>query len=159
MLSMELLAMLAAASIGGSAADGRFQDLDALDSQISAAVAAGGRPVPIDRRIKLANCPQTPEISNVAGGAVAVRCPALGWRIRVSVDPAAVPSAASLSEIVVRRGDSIELVVEGRGYSASALGTSLDEGGAGSRIRVKIPTSAVPVPATVVRAGVASISG
>ena len=42
MLSMELLAMLAVASIGGSAADGRFQDLDALDSQISAAVAAGG---------------------------------------------------------------------------------------------------------------------
>ena len=158
MLGIELLVMLAA-SIGGSAADGRFQDLDALDSQVAAAVAAGGTPVPIDRRIKLANCPQTPEVSNVAGGAVAVRCPALGWRIRVSVEPAVGPSAASASEIVVRRGDSVELVVEGRGYSASALGTSLDEGGAGSRIRVKIPTSAVPLSAIVVRAGVASISG
>ena len=159
MLSMELLAMLAAASIGGSAADGRFQDLDALDAQVAASVAAGGTPVPIDRRIKLAKCPQEPEISQAAGGAVAVRCPALGWRIRVSVEAAGAPPAASLSEIVVRRGDSIELVVEGRGYSASALGTSLDEGAAGSRIRVKIPTSAVPVPAIVVRAGVASISG
>src|SRR4029079_19276639 len=99
MLGMDLLAMLAAATVGGSASDGRFQDLDALDSQIAAGLADGAAAVPIDRRIKLANWPQHPEIPNVAGGAVAVRCPALGWRIRVSVKAAPLPSGASVSEI------------------------------------------------------------
>lgn len=159
MLSVKLLVGLMAGLVGVAAADQRFQDLDELDAQVAAAVGDAGAPVPVDRRIKLANCPQAPEISQIANGAVVVRCAAIGWRIRVPVEAAAGLSAETASQIVVRKGDSVELLVQGRGYSASAIGTSLDEGGEGTRVRVKIPTSPVPLPAVVVRAGVVSISG
>jgi flagella basal body P-ring formation protein FlgA len=152
------LLMVLATTVGSvSAAAATYQDLDALDARIASTLDGAQSPVPIDRRIRLASCPEEPEISPVAAGAVSVRCGPLGWKIRVAVNgssPAAVPAA-----IVVRRGDPVEIIARGAGFSVSSSGTALDEGSAGKTIRVKIPTSTSPVPAVVVRAGVASISG
>lgn len=138
------------------ASHGGFQDLDALDARIAAALGGTGTAVSIDHRIKLAACPEEPQISPVAAGALSVRCPSLGWKIRVAVSGAsdAEPSSVPL----VHRGDTIEVVAAGSGYSASSVGTALDEGRAGSQVRVKIPTSTAPLAATVARAGVVTIS-
>lgn len=151
-MPIHLLTGLAAAAMS----PGSFQDLDALDARVAALVGGGGAAVPIDRRIKLAACPEDPVISRIAGSAVSVRCPSLGWKIRVAASQS--PSVDAPVEPIVHRGDTIELVVEGEGYSASSVGTAVDEGGAGSLIRVKIPTSPSPVSATVSRVGVATIS-
>lgn len=134
-----------------------FQDLDALDARVTASLSGSAAAVPIDRRIKLAPCPDDPEISAPAAGALSVRCPALGWRLRVTLTGAPGISGTP-TPVVVHRGDAIELVAHGSGYSVTSVGTALEEGAAGASIRVKIPTSASPVAAVIARSGVASIS-
>lgn len=133
-----------------------FQDLAALDARV-AAVAAPGAAVPIDKRIKLAPCPNEPEVSLPAAGAVAVRCAALGWKLRVALTGAAAAQGEPAAPLI-RRGDTIEIVARGGGYSVSSAGTALEDGAPGASIRVKIPTSPSPVTAVVARAGVASIA-
>ncbi|HET6943145.1 MAG TPA: flagella basal body P-ring formation protein FlgA [Sphingomicrobium sp.] len=156
MNGFRILPGLAALFLAAKSMAAGYQDLDALDARIASTVH--GTTVPIDRRIRLAQCPVEPEISPSSGGALAVRCPSLGWKLRVAVSSYGDPSG-SLAEILVRRGDLVELVVRGAGYSASAPGTALDEGAAGKTVRVKIPTSPMPVSAVVVRAGVVAIQG
>jgi flagella basal body P-ring formation protein FlgA len=158
MNSFRIVPGLAALFLAARAMATGYQDLDALDARIASTLPSSGTPVPIDRRIRLAQCPEEPEISPLSGQAIAVRCPALGWRIRVAVSSDAQTSG-SPADILVRRGDLVDLVVRGAGFSASAPGTALDEGAAGKTVRVKIPTSPVPVSAVVVRAGVVAIQG
>lgn len=148
----QLLAALAAAVM----TPGSYQDLHLLDARVAAMLGSGRSAVPIDKRIKLAACPDEPEISPSPGGALAVRCAALGWRIRVVL--AGASSAGAPEEVLIHKGDSIELVADGPGYSATFAATALDDGQEGGVIRVKIPTSVSPISATVSRAGVASIS-
>lgn len=143
--------------VGGSAGAAPYQDLDALDARVAAMLEGNADAVPIDRRIKLAPCPQEPEVSAPAAGAVSVRCPALGWKLRVTVIGGTGAPAAPI-QVLVHRGDAIEIVARGSGYSVTSVGTALEEGPAGASIRVKIPTSSSPVAAVVDRAGVASIS-
>jgi len=157
MKGFRILPGLAALFLAAKAMAGGYQDLDALDARIASTVGDSGTPVPVDRRIRLGQCPQEPEISPLSGGALAVRCPTLGWKIRVAVSSA--ESSGSPAEILIRRGDLVELVVKGAGFSASAPGTALDEGAAGKTVRVKIPTSPMPVSAVVVRAGLVAIQG
>jgi len=142
MKGFRILPGLAALFLAAKAMAGGYQDLDALDARIASTVGDSGTPVPVDRRIRLGQCPQEPEISPPSGGALAVRCPTLGWKIRVAVSSA--ESSGSPAEILIRRGDLVELVVKGAGFSASAPGTALDEGAAGKTVRVKIPTSPMP---------------
>jgi hypothetical protein len=63
-----------------AAVSGGFEDLQALDSRISAIAPQAEQ---VDKRLKLAQCPDTPIVAPPVGGAVIVRCPALGWRLRV----------------------------------------------------------------------------
>lgn len=156
-MKTHLLSIIIMATSVPAVASSPYQDLDALDARVAAALPQGAGPVPIDRRIKLAACPQEPDISGPLAGAVSVRCPSLGWRLRVAVNGASAPSGASVQP-VVHRGDAVELVSRGAGYSVTSVGTALEEGPAGGSIRVKIPTSPFPVAAVVARAGVASIS-
>jgi flagellar basal body P-ring formation protein FlgA len=158
MTSFRLPAGLAVLCLSAAASGAVYQDLDALDAQIAASLGGGGIPVPIDRRIRLAECPTEPVVSRLYDGAIVVRCAPLGWKIRVAVAGGAGPLEAA-AEILVHRGDPVELVVKGRGFSASAQGTAIDEGGAGKPVRVKIPTSALPVSAIVIGAGLVAISG
>jgi len=153
------LHLLSSISLAVAAAAGAapYQDLGALDARIADMLPANVSAVPIDRRIKLAPCPEDPRISAPASGAVSVRCIALGWRIRVAVTGASGIADAP-APMLVHRGDAIELVARGSGYSVTSLGTALEEGPAGASIRVKIPTSSSPVAAVIERAGVASIS-
>ncbi len=133
-----------------------FEDLAALDARISETQDEGLIAQPIDRRIKLAPCPSPAEIDAPNAGSIAIRCPALGWRIRVPFLAATKP--AEVTTVLVRRGDTIELMYRGEGFAVSSMGLAQDDGGKGKSIRVKIPTSSQTVTAIVTEAGQASLS-
>ena len=146
-----LLPLLA---LSAPAAAAPFQNLDALESRLINALGAGvgepGGPAnAIDRRMKLATCPQPVTIDPPALGAVALRCQSIGWRIRVPLQRLQGNFAVSYSanpmqqqqpqkaEAVVRRGDPVDLVAESGGFSVSVTATAQEDGAPGSRIRVK----------------------
>ena len=80
----------------------QFEDVASLDAQVAVNAEAAQ---PIDRRLKLARCPEAVLIDPPALSAVAVRCKSLGWRIRVPLVQAAKNAAP---EIVIHRGDAID---------------------------------------------------
>ena len=102
----------------------QFENLDRLDSIVAMTVGAnigqpGGAAAPVDRRLKLAACPDMPQVSGPVFGAAMIECKPLGWRIRVPLMPggagAATPTAQLASygrtapvrrEIIVKRGDA-----------------------------------------------------
>ncbi|QJU56881.1 flagellar protein [Sphingomonas sp. AP4-R1] len=172
-----LLPLLAMAS---PAAAAPFQNLDALEARLINALGAGigepgGPASPIDRRMKLATCQQPVTIDPPALGAVALRCPSIGWRIRVpiqrlqttsTVSAAAYSAAAPMPmkvEPVVRRGDPVDLVADTGGFSVSVSATAQEDGAPGKRIRVKTEQDGKPqgqiVFAEVVEAGRVRLPG
>lgn len=149
-----------------------FQDIPALQARLSAALGAGvgepgGPAVPIDRRLKLAQCPQTVAIDPPAMGAVALRCASLNWRIRVPLARLAAMPAASARMVkadpVVRRGDPVDLVAEQAGFSVSIAAVAQEDGAPGSRIRVRADGDGKPqgqiVFAEVIDAGRVRLPG
>lgn len=153
-----MMIALAATAMAGkaSAADGAFQNLDQVEQLVAASVGSSAAVVPIDRRIKLASCPTSPEVGPVANGMVAVRCPAVGWRLAVAVNGAT--KTAQVAEIIVKRGDPIDVIVRGDGFSVTGSGLAMDDGSEGAKIRVKLPTSTDPVNAVVTGTGKATIA-
>jgi flagellar basal body P-ring formation protein FlgA len=147
-----------------------FQNLDALEKRVVNALGAGigepgGPAAPIDRRLKLAACPTSVQIDPPAMGAIALRCPATGWRIRVPLarlggtsSTLSSPSAAK-GETVVRRGDPVDLVAETNGFSVSVSAVAQEDGALGSRIRIKADGQNSPVFAEVVDAGRVRLPG
>jgi flagella basal body P-ring formation protein FlgA len=149
-------------ALAAPAAAAPFQNLDALESRLINALGAGvgepgGLAAPIDRRMKLATCPQPVTIDPPVMGAVALRCPAIGWRIRVPIqrlqgtNAAATPVAYSAmmpapqrAEPVIRRGDPVDLVAETGGFSVSVTATAQEDGAPGARIRVKTQQDGKP---------------
>lgn len=130
----------------------QFEDVAALDAQVAAVTAAAQ---PVDRRLRLARCPEGVTVDPPALGAVALRCKSLGWRIRVPLAQAAQTETAP--EIVIRRGDVVELISSGDGFEVSTQGTAIEDGHAGKGIRVKSPTTAGIIAGTVTAAGVVQI--
>ena len=140
---MTLLAALSAAP----ASAGGFQDLDALQARVVAALGAdigqpGGPAQPIDRRLKLAACPQPVSVEAPVLSAATVRCEALGWRIRVPVVSLTSAVRAAKAEPIVRKGDQVEVLAEGAAFSVSTLGIADQDGAPGDHIRVRSGTKA-----------------
>lgn len=127
----------------------------------------GGPVAPIDRRLKLARCPETLQVGEPAMGAIAVRCNSLGWRIRVPLmQPATAPRALTAAapvqvaaEPVIRRGDMVELIAGGAYFSVSTQGIAEQDGAVGARIRVKTDPKKPPVIGEVEREGVVRVPG
>ncbi len=137
--------LLAACCATPALAQASFEDLAALDARIATALGAGvgeagGAVAPIDRRLRLASCPQPATISAPAAGAVTVRCTPLGWRIRVAVGagPRAASSAVEVPQLLVRRGEAVDLVVRACGFTVSGSGIAEQSGMAGDRIRIRL---------------------
>jgi flagellar basal body P-ring formation protein FlgA len=126
----------------------QFEDVAALDAQVATVAEAAQ---PIDRRLKLARCPESVAIDPPALGAVAVRCKSLGWRIRVPLVQS--PQAEAVSEVIIRRGDAVELISDGDGFEVSTRGTAMEDGRVGKGIRVKSSTAATITQGTVTAAG------
>lgn len=140
----------------------QFEDIVALDRQIAVATGvnigeSGGAVAPIDRRLKLGRCPDPVTIEPPQMGSLAVRCPALGWRIRVPVVQSARSSSMNTSqeqsEILVKRGEAVELIMDGDGFEVSTNAIAMDDGFFGKAIRVKTLTNNNSTIATVKKRG------
>lgn len=132
--------------------DTQFEDLNALDNRIQTEVGTDAEPV--DKRLKIAQCPADPIIAPAVDKAVVVRCPALGWRLRVPVRESS--SSAQAEKYVIRKGDLVECISGGPGFSVSTRMIALDNAAAGQPLRVKSPTSPVPLTAIAKSRGLAS---
>ncbi len=165
-----LTLLLLSAAVAAPASAQSFENLEMLDSRVAAALGAGigepgGAVGPIDRRLRLAACPQPAEVGEPAMGAVSVRCQPLGWRIRVplvasahAATAAAAPVAAR-AEPVVRRGDQIQLVAISSGFTVSTLAVAEQDGAPGDRIRVRTEHRSAPIIGLVLDDGRVALPG
>lgn len=135
--------------IAAPAAAQTFEDLDQLEAQVVASLGAGigepGGPArPIDRRLRLAACPEPATVGDTAMGAVTVRCRPVGWRIRVPLSGGAQSAtmAATRAEPIIRRGDQVEVVAMSSQFRVSTVGIADQNGAPGDTIRVRRPDSA-----------------
>lgn len=133
-----------------TAAPAQFEDLEILDQNIQLLANAE----PVDKRLKLAICPDDPIIAPAVGDVVVVRCPAVGWRIRVPVR--APISSGESAQIIIRKGDMIECITTGPGFAVSTQMIALDDASVGKSLRVKSLTSPVPMTAVAQARGVAA---
>jgi flagella basal body P-ring formation protein FlgA len=153
---------------------GGFEDLDKLEGRLVGALDAdigkpGGPATHIDRRLKLQPCPTPVTIDPPALGAVALRCEALGWRIRVPLTrvpgQAAVGNAVGASSLlaanpaqplqpaVIKRGDPVELAATSNGFTVTTAAVAQEDGRLGGRIRVRPGDKGAIVIGEVVDAG------
>lgn len=151
----------------------QFENLDRLDSIVAMTVGAnigqpGGAATPVDRRLKLAACPDMPQVSGPLFGAAMIECKPFGWRIRVPLVPggaaAATPAAYARTapvrrEIIVKRGDPVQLVAGGPSFSVSRMMIADEDGAAGDMVRVREDRKSAPVLAQVEESGIVRAPG
>jgi flagellar basal body P-ring formation protein FlgA len=126
---------LIALSVSAQANTPQFEDLASLEARAS---AVAGAPVQaLDRRIRLAQCPQDVVVELAEPGAVAVRCLALGWRMRITLSKSAAVSSAQMQRPVIKRGDGVEVTVAGDGFELKSQAVALDDAAEGQSLRVK----------------------
>lgn len=151
-----------------------FESLDKLDSLVAITVGAnigepGGPVAPIDRRLRLKPCGDTPKVEGPVFSAAIVSCADAGWRIRVPLkltpaQSAATPVAAGSaprvaaapapsSEKVVKKGDPVELIAGSDVFSVSRLMIADQDGAVGDLISVRVDAKSPPVSARVEKAG------
>ena len=127
-----------------------LEDLDRLDAGIALALGggpddAGKRAQPVDRRLRMVRCPEGLAYDAATPGAVLVSCASKGWRLRVPL----IINAAPPTDIVIRRGDSVQIAYLGSGFDVSTTATALEDGREGGFVRVKLPTATAPLTARV----------
>lgn len=162
------MALLAAVTATPAAAQD-FENLDALETRIVAALGAdigtpGGPLRPLDRRLKLAACPAPATVEPGPLGAAVVRCEPLGWRIRVPVAKTVIASATmAKAEPVIRKGDQVEFIARSGSFTVSTVAIAEQDGGLSDRIRVRTTGSDgkknAPVTAEVIAAGQVGLPG
>ncbi len=146
-----MIALLATAALA---------DLAALDTQVAAVANAQGRVgMPIDRRLRLAACPEAVVVEPADAQSIGVRCASLGWRIRVRTEGGAASPAALASGPVVRRGDPVVVRVSGSGFAVDTAGVAAEDGAQGRTIRVRIDDGKRQVSGVVTGAGEIAIAG
>lgn len=141
-----------------------FENINTLEARVVAALGAdigmpGGPAAPIDRRLRLARCPAPATIDPPALGAIAIRCEAVGWRIRVPLQYIAAAPMAAKATPVVRKGDPVELAVETSSFSVSTNAIAQEDGAIGDRIRVRSDPKAPVMIAEVVDGGRVRLPG
>lgn len=156
-----VLAMLLACSFAAPVHAEAVEDLDRLDARVQALTGAaigqpGGAITPIDRRLRLQPCPEPASIEWAGSDFLAIRCPSIGWRLRVGV--AVAPAAAGRAEIIVHKGDTVEVNVEGDAFAVTTSAIALDDGAEGASIRLKIGAQGTQSSAVVTGPGSVSFS-
>lgn len=123
----------------------------------------GGPLAPIDRRLRLADCGESPEFSwrGESRDAIVIRCPdPKGWRIFVNVRAAPIAATVAIkAEPVIRRGDPVTLEASRDGFAVSADGVAMGDAAPGVRLQVKMDGAKAPVQAIAVEAGKATLPG
>jgi flagella basal body P-ring formation protein FlgA len=155
--------LMAAAALmlpGATLAQAAFADPAAIDSEVAAFTGAGvGQPggarAPVDRRLRMAPCPQPLALSwhGRSADMVRVACPALaGWQVFVPVNSggaAHAARAAASTQRGVERGQALTIAVQGRGFTVTQQGEALEAGGIGDWIRVRPEGTREPVRARI----------
>jgi flagella basal body P-ring formation protein FlgA len=135
------------------------------------AQALGRVAAPIDRRIKLAKCPEMPVVTATDSNSLAVRCPSLGWRLRVGMNAAAgadsapsyfAPTAQMTKERAaapdIRRGDVVRISIDTPNYSVSYPATATQDARVGETIALRGADPKNHIMATVIAPGRAQIA-
>ncbi len=136
-----------------------FEDFDTLDARIAQLAAATGEKADaIDRRLKLARCPEAPMLERSNIGMITIRCASFGWRLRVATTPVFVGAvqrgAVQIAEApVVRKGEAVNVMVVGDDFSVSYVATAMDDGAVGSSVRVKFSAQSAFLTAKVTAPG------
>lgn len=153
-----------------------MQNLGEIDVLVAATMGAevgqpGGARALVDRRLKLKACPDALEITGPDMGAAAVRCPTLGWRIRVPLDLAAGPGQATAArspqqraavgtgEAAIKRGEPILLTVYRPTFSLSRVMIADKDGRVGEVIPVRDEPRGKPIFVRIIEPGRATILG
>ncbi|PKQ01011.1 MAG: flagellar protein [Alphaproteobacteria bacterium HGW-Alphaproteobacteria-13] len=164
------LTLFAATAAPAATAQQATQDWQTVDMLTQAVAGAMGRTaVPIDRRIVLASCPEQPAISALDAQALAVRCPSLGWRLRVPLLGAPDNGAADnmtaaparqtrpAAAPVIRRGDNVRVSIDTASFSIGYAAVATQDGGVGDTIALRGADAKNLLSATVVGPGRARI--
>ncbi len=172
----KLALILAILGAGPAVAQQRLENLDRLDSIVAMTVGAnigqpGGAIAPVDRRLKLAACPEMPTVSGPVFGAAMIECKQVGWRIRVPLNagggyaeaiataPGRAMAPRQAKQVIVKRGDPVQLVAGGASFSVSRLMIADEDGAAGDMISVRQDRKSDPVLAQVVENGIVRAPG
>ena len=145
-----LLPILATAAVllpGTAQAQAMFADPAAIDAEVAAFTGVplgqpGGARAPVDRRLRMAACPQALALAwhGRRADMVRVECPALvGWQIFVPVNSGGAAQAAQAPArgAGVERGQVLTIAVQGRGFTVTQQGEALEAGNVGDWIRVR----------------------
>lgn len=141
------LAPLAATVLATAATAASPMDLSVIDRAVADFTGAeigqpGGAKLPVDRRLRLANC-QTPLDLQWFGRtqrSVQIACPGAGWRIYVAVDGGAGPAMSgsqNYGETLIHRGENVSIQVRGGGFTLTRQGSALEDGAQGEWIKVR----------------------
>lgn len=172
-LAAAAIVMGSLACLPMAAANTAVQDWASVDQETQMIARALGREAtPIDRRIKLAKCPEKPNVMATDSSNLAVRCEALGWRLRVAMRgqgheasiPYAVQTANALpnreraAPPVVKRGDVVRISIETQQYAVSYPATATQDGRTGEAISFRGADPKNNIVAIITGPGRATIS-
>lgn len=135
-----------------------WQTIDVLTAMV--ADALGRTATPVDRRIKLARCPEQASVTAIDANALAVRCASLGWRVRVPMTGPAngAPTAMGFtrpaaSTPVIRRGDNVRVTIDTESFSVSYAAVAAEDGRVGETIALRGNNSKSSLSAKVIGPG------
>ncbi len=163
-----MIASLAALAAGIPAVSAQqatedWQTIDMLTTMVASAM--GRTATPIDRRIKLARCPEQASVVAIDAQTLAVRCQSLGWRLRVAMSGPAqtgfAPTAYSrpaASAPVIRRGDNVRVTIETESFAINYSAIATQDGRVGETIALRGNDAKNMLSATVTGPGRASLS-
>lgn len=141
------LASLAAACVASPALAAQPMDLSLIDRAVAEFTGAemgqpGGARFPVDRRLRLADCRSPLDLKWFGGKqrSVQVSCPTAGWRIFVAVDAPSTGAgqvAQAPSAPIIKRGESVSILVRGNGFTLTRQGSAEEDGAQGEWIKVR----------------------
>jgi flagellar basal body P-ring formation protein FlgA len=139
-----------------------FEDLDAIDELTALMASSVGREaLPVDRRIKLARCPEAVAIDFADRDSLAVRCKSINWRLRVPLAASrsdatlhgAATQRAALTAPAIRRGDNVSLEIRTETFTVSYAATAIDDAAVGQQVRLRTGDNRWPIRAIAVAPG------
>jgi flagella basal body P-ring formation protein FlgA len=154
-----LAAGLACTAIPATAqqANEDWQTIDVLTDMVASAM--GRTATPVDRRIKLARCPEQASVTAIDAHTLAVRCTSLGWRLRVPMTGPASSMATHAGYAkpagapVIRRGDNVRVTIDTESFSISYAAVATQDGRIGETIGLRGSDAKSSLSATVTGPG------
>ena len=137
-----LTALLATGAAAASPMDLTIIDRAVADFTGAEVGQPGGAKLPVDRRLKLANCESPLDMQWFGRDqrSVQVVCPGAGWRIYVAVDAGfsnANRMPQQFGEAIIKRGENVSILVRGKGFTLTRQGAAVEDGAEGEWIKVR----------------------